>query len=153
MAHRYWPVSGIRLTADEIELRPTFGESDQQARSGRAPYQSYWSSLGSWRPGTSWLAAAWRGRGVGKAVRLAALALAFDALDAEVAETEAWHDNAASLGVSRSLGYVDNGIGRHARGTTADDMPRLWMTRDVWVARHQHHGVRVEGVAACRHMF
>lgn len=111
-------------------------------------HQSYWASLGSWRPESwrlgftvlvgdtitgmqdlettaSWLATRWRGRGVGQAMRLAVLALAFDALDAEVAETEAWHDNAASLGVSRALGYIDNGIGRHPRGDGADDRPRL----------------------------
>jgi RimJ/RimL family protein N-acetyltransferase len=101
----------------------------------------------------SWLATAERGRGTGKAMRRAVLALAFDGLGAEVAETEAWHDNAASLGVSRALGYVDNGVGRHVRGDGADDMPRLRMTRSRWHERHAGHGVRIEGLAPCRPFF
>ncbi|WP_412539315.1 GNAT family protein [Longispora sp. K20-0274] len=85
----------------------------------------------------SWLGTEFRGRGIGKAMRVAVLALAFEGLGALVAETEAWHDNAASLGVSRSVGYVDNGVRRHARGADgADDMARLRMTREVWAARH-----------------
>ncbi|MEV6522953.1 GNAT family protein [Longispora sp. NPDC051575] len=85
----------------------------------------------------SWLGTEFRGRGIGKAMRIAALALAFDGLGAQVAETEAWHDNAASLGVSRAVGYVDNGVGRHPReGSGADDMVRMRLTRDVWEARH-----------------
>ncbi|MGY0235482.1 GNAT family N-acetyltransferase [Longispora urticae] len=85
----------------------------------------------------SWLGTEFRGLGIGKAMRVAALALAFDGLGALVAETEAWHDNAASLGVSRAVGYVDNGLGRHARdGVGADDMVRMRMTREVWEARH-----------------
>jgi RimJ/RimL family protein N-acetyltransferase len=101
----------------------------------------------------SWLSTAWRGRGIGKAMRLTVLALAFDGLGAEVAETEAWHDNAASLGVSRSLGYVDNGVGRHVRGDRADDMPRMRLTRATWLARHAQHGVRVDGLDGCRRLF
>jgi len=61
----------------------------------------------------SWLLASARGRGWGKQMRAAVLSLAFDHLDAAYAVTEAWEDNAASLGVSRSLGYVDNGVDVH----------------------------------------
>lgn len=56
----------------------------------------------------SWLVASARGRGWGKQMRAAVLTLAFDKLGARSAITEAWADNAASLGVSRSLGYVDD---------------------------------------------
>jgi hypothetical protein len=38
------------------------------------------------------------------------LELGFTHFGAAYAVTEAWDDNAASLGVSRSLGYVDNGF-------------------------------------------
>ena len=210
--HPYWPVFDIRLRtrtgAGELTLRPTteadlvplaeiraddvetdprlprYPGVDARTNAAIALHQSYWSSLGSWRPETwrldftvlvdddlagvqeieaanfavlrtvetaSWLATRWRGQGVGKAMRLAVLALAFDALGAEVAETEAWHDNAVSLGVSRALGYVDNGVGRHARGDGADDMPRLRLTREIWTARHAGHGIAIEGVDSCRH--
>ena len=55
--------------------------------------------------------AAFQGRGFGKEMRAAVLAFAFDGLGARVAETEAFPDNAASNGVSRSLGYEENGFG------------------------------------------
>jgi RimJ/RimL family protein N-acetyltransferase len=86
-------------------------------------------------------------------MRLAVLALAFDGLGAQVAETSAWPDNAASLGVSRSLGYADNGVVRHHDRGRVDDMPRMRLTREVWVARHHPHGVRITGLDGCRHLF
>ena len=50
------------------------------------------------------------------------LAFAFDGLGARVAETEAFLDNAASNGVSRSLGYEENGLGSLApEGVAARD--------------------------------
>ena len=101
---------------------------------------------------SSWLAEQHRGQGYGKAARTALLALAFDHLGAEVAETEAWHDNGASLGVSRALGYVDNGMTRHLRGDRADDMVRLRMDRQRW-ASAQRPPVQVSGLDACRHLF
>jgi len=101
----------------------------------------------------SWLTTTRRGRGLGKAMRLAILALAFDGLGAEVAETSAWHDNAASIGVSRALGYVDNGVHRHADRGRIDDMVYLRMTREVWQTRHAAHGVRVHGLAPCLPFF
>ena len=57
----------------------------------------------------SWLVVAARGRGIGTSMRAAALGLAFDHLGAVAAVTSAVLDNHASLGVSRRLGYVDNG--------------------------------------------
>lgn len=102
---------------------------------------------------SSWLTPSRQGRGIGKAMRLAVLALAFDGLAAEAAETEAWHDNAASLGVSIAVGYADNGRTRHRRGDGVDDMVRLRMTRAQWLARHHDHGVTMEGLEPCRSMF
>lgn len=101
---------------------------------------------------SSWLAEQHRGQGHGKAARTALLALAFDHLGAEVAETEAWHDNAASLGVSRALGYVDNGVTRHLRGERADVMVRLRMDLERWAATHRPP-VQVSGLDGCRHLF
>ena len=98
----------------------------------------------------SWLAVDQRGRGVGKAMRLAVLALAFDGLGAEVAESGAWHHNAASLGVSRALGYVDNGVARHVHDGRCDDLVRMRLTRDNW---RTGHGVSIAGLDGCRHFF
>ncbi|MHB1930423.1 MAG: GNAT family N-acetyltransferase, partial [Acidimicrobiales bacterium] len=61
---------------------------------------------------SSWLVPAIRGRGVGVAIRTGVLSLAFDHLGAEAAVSSAREDNVASLGVSRRLGYKDNGISR-----------------------------------------
>lgn len=96
---------------------------------------------------SSWVALPLRGQGIGKAMRLAMLALAFDGLGARFAETSAWHDNAASLGVSRSLGYLPNGAHRHPRGDGDDEMVYLRMPREVWERRHAgRHGVTIENV-------
>ncbi len=96
----------------------------------------------------SWLLTDHRGKGLGKLARTAVLALAFEGLDAEVALTEAWADNEASLGVSRSLGYQPNGSGRHRRGSIASEMPRLRLDRDGWFAQARPRVV-VQGLAAC----
>ena len=57
----------------------------------------------------SWLGRRHQGRGIGTAVRRATLALGFDGLGARWADTSAWSDNPASLGVTRSLGYERTG--------------------------------------------
>ena len=60
----------------------------------------------------SWLSHPYQGQGYGKEMRSAVLAFAFDYLGAEVAESAAAVWNESSLGVSRSLGYVPNGVRR-----------------------------------------
>ncbi|MDQ4503679.1 GNAT family protein [Sinomonas sp. ASV322] len=62
----------------------------------------------------SWLRQSEQGQGVGTEMRVAVLLWAFDHLGAEVAMTSAYEWNAASLGVSRRLGYAPNGEGRHS---------------------------------------
>jgi hypothetical protein len=81
------------------------------------------------------------------------LALAFGELYAEVAITSAWQDNAASLGVSRALGYAPNGESRLARGAVVDVLTHLMLKRDAWVASGLGADVEVEGFHACRHLF
>lgn len=110
----------------------------------------------------SWLVTDARARGIGKAMRTAVLALAFDGLGAQVAETEAWADNAASLGVSRALGYEPNGTTRHVRtgghgnpdpgATVSGDMPKLRLDADGWRSRARP-AVEISGLDACRAWF
>ena len=97
----------------------------------------------------SWLTASARGRGIGTAMRAAVLDFAFGSLGAEAALTAAWQDNAASLGVSRSLGYVANGEHSQRRGEGADRMVHLRLTRSHWSSV----GVAVEGFHPCRAFF
>ncbi|MGB8652080.1 MAG: GNAT family protein [Mycobacteriales bacterium] len=94
----------------------------------------------------SWLIASARGRGHGKAMRAAVLELAFSHLGAQHAMTEAWEDNASSLGVSRALGYQDNGIDLVRRGDRVGRMQRLLLPAEAWRAPFP---VEVSGLTAC----
>jgi RimJ/RimL family protein N-acetyltransferase len=100
----------------------------------------------------SWLGRAFQGRGYGKEMRTAVLALAFDGLGAREATSEAFLDNAASNGVSRSLGYADNGIGSLAPEGVARETQRFRMTVEGWRARARPPVV-IEGLDACRELF
>jgi RimJ/RimL family protein N-acetyltransferase len=63
----------------------------------------------------SWLGLAHQRQGIGKEIRQAALHLIFAGFDADLAVTRAWHDNAASLAVTRSLPYTETGTTRENR--------------------------------------
>ncbi len=77
----------------------------------------------------SWLKQSVQGRGLGREMRAAVAIYAFDYLHAEAAESDAAMWNAASLGVSASLGYAPNGVHRaEARQGEAVDMQRLHLT-------------------------
>jgi RimJ/RimL family protein N-acetyltransferase len=104
---------------------------------------------------SSYLVADARGRGLGKRMRAAVLALAFGPLAAEAAITSAWHDNHASLGVSRSLGYRPNGESRMERegGRGVDVLIHLLLKRDAWLAGDLGDGVEIEGFDPCRALF
>jgi RimJ/RimL family protein N-acetyltransferase len=101
----------------------------------------------------SFLAVPARGRGWGKQMRAAVLALAFGPLDAQFAITSAWTDNLPSLGVSRSLGYVDNGITVHRRGDGPGEMLHLRLTRETWLASGWPQRVTVTGAEECMAYF
>jgi len=102
---------------------------------------------------SSFLIPAARGRGYGQQMRSAVLALAFGPLQAEAAITSAWHDNHASLGVSRALGYRPNGESLHARGNRADVMKHLRLLRADWLAGGRGDQVLISGFEACRPLF
>ena len=94
----------------------------------------------------SWLVPAVRGRGVGVAMRIAVLGLAFDHLGAVAAITSATMDNAASLGVSRHIGYTDNGVGLIVETGGVATLQHLRLTADRWRYGAE---VTVEGFASC----
>lgn len=100
----------------------------------------------------SWLGRQFQGRGVGKLMRQAVLALAFDHLGAEVAESEAFTDNPASNRVSLAVGYQPNGFGRLAPQGVARETQRFRMTLEDWRARPRPE-VTVEGLEACLELF
>ena len=100
----------------------------------------------------SWLGRAFQGQGLGKEMRLAVLSLAFDGLGARFAETEAFLGNGASNGVSRSLGYEENGIGSLAPEGVPRETRRYRMTADGWRDRARPP-VTIQGLDACLEMF
>ena len=100
----------------------------------------------------SWLGRMFQGRGYGREMRAAVLAFAFDALGAQVATTEAFLDNAASAGVSRSLGYEENGRGSLAPAGVARETQRFRMTVERWRSQPRPP-IQVEGFEACRELF
>jgi RimJ/RimL family protein N-acetyltransferase len=100
----------------------------------------------------SWLGLPWHGQGYGKEMRAAILALAFAGLGAEYATSEAFADNAASYGVSRALGYADNGITRHVvRGGVVEGR-RLRLDRATWEATRTVE-VKISGLEPCLPLF
>ena len=117
----------------------------------QAVFATSFSRLRRVRSG-SWLGRGSQGRGIGREMRVAMLSLAFDGLGAEVAETEAFADNAASIGVSRSVGYEDNGIDRLAPAGEPRDMIRFRMTRARWEqvrVERAFPDVAIDGLGPC----
>ena len=80
----------------------------------------------------SWLGREFQGQGLGKEMRMAALTLGFDGLGAELALTGMWHDNAASKGVTESLGYEFEGRRRALRRDLPDELLGYRMARSHW---------------------
>ena len=81
-------------------------------------------------------------------MRAAGLHLAFEGLAAERAESEAFEDNAASIGVSRALGYEQNGTTWGPRPSGGAPMTRFLMTRDRWLQRRRDD-ITIDGLAPC----
>jgi RimJ/RimL family protein N-acetyltransferase len=65
-------------------------------------------------------------------MREAVLHLAFDGLRAERADTAAWVTNHASLGVSRAMGYRDNGTTTRAAEGRRVEQVNLTLSRSDW---------------------
>jgi RimJ/RimL family protein N-acetyltransferase len=80
----------------------------------------------------SWIGWTHQGRGCGQRMRRAALQLAFDGFGAERAESTAWSDNRASLGVSRRLGYRDNGTTWRSYDGRRIEQRNLAIDRSAW---------------------
>jgi RimJ/RimL family protein N-acetyltransferase len=161
-------------SADPAAARGTIVHQDYWRAMGTWTVDAWRLNFGVWQDGTligaqelegndfvrlrtvdtaSLLAVESRGHGLGKQMRRAVLALAFGSLDAEYAITSAWLDNAASLGVSRSLGYAENGLQRTRRDDGVDDLVHLRMSRENWLAAGGSAGVTIENFEPCRPYF
>ncbi|HEY7199550.1 MAG TPA: GNAT family N-acetyltransferase [Candidatus Dormibacteraeota bacterium] len=96
----------------------------------------------------SWLGREHQGRGLGKEMRAAVLHLAFAGLGALIAQSSAFADNGPSIGVSRALGYADDGEELTARRGQASRHLRFRMERDEW-ERRRRDDIVLEGVEPC----
>lgn len=97
----------------------------------------------------SWLSADERKRGIGAEMRQAALHLAFNGLDAAEVTSEAFIDNLGSNGVSRRLGYQENGVAWATRRGEPGLMQRWRLTREDWHP-HRRSDIEMYGVASTR---
>jgi RimJ/RimL family protein N-acetyltransferase len=100
----------------------------------------------------SWLGQAFHGRGYGREMRAAALGFAFDCLGADWVTSAAFVDNAASIAISRSLGYEETTIETVEAGGHAREAINFLMTADRWRAR-ERPPIVVEGFEECRDFF
>ena len=134
------------VSADE--LGPNMARWYWQCRATSTP-ESWALTLGIWHDGTfvgcqdfsardfvllrtvstgSWLRKSAQGRGFGKEMRAAVALYAFDWFGAEACESEAADWNAASLGVSKSLGYELNGVTRMSWAGKQETVQRVRLT-------------------------
>jgi RimJ/RimL family protein N-acetyltransferase len=100
----------------------------------------------------SWLGRQHQGQGIGKEMREAVLHFAFEGLGALEAHTSAFPDNQPSIGVTRSLGYADNGHETVARRGGRARQLRFYLDRGTWSSRRRAD-ISVLGLERCREMF
>lgn len=97
----------------------------------------------------SWLGLSYQGLGIGKEMRGAVLRFAFDGLGARAARSGAFENNAASLAVSRALGYEDNGESWQLRRDDPGRILHLQLTRERWEEHRPGYPIEIEGLAPC----
>jgi RimJ/RimL family protein N-acetyltransferase len=100
----------------------------------------------------SWLGLAHQGKGIGKEMRSAILQFAFESLGAVEALSGGFPDNESSLGVSRALGYEENGRRTVSRRGVPTEMIDLRLDRSKW-RETAHDNVDVQGFEECRDFF
>jgi RimJ/RimL family protein N-acetyltransferase len=155
--------------ADPADLPLRFAQYHWRTRAEFSPGE-WVLNLGVWHEGTlvgvqglntksylvtrsgetgSWLGLEHQGRGLGTAMRQVMCAFVFDHLDAAEITSGAFTDNPASLGVSRKVGYRENGVVRRERrpGELASTVELVLRPGDLVRGEHP---LRVEGLAALR---
>jgi RimJ/RimL family protein N-acetyltransferase len=100
----------------------------------------------------SWVGRRHHGQGIGTEMRAAVLHLAFAGLQAEFATSGAFADNAASLAISRKLGYADDGVERFVVRGRPVLSRRLRLDRACWQA-HRTIPVEISGLPECQSFF
>lgn len=148
LAQGYWRALGV-WSPDDWALPFV-------VRSGGEVVGAQWLEGPDWRAdrtvdSSSWLVAPARGRGLGKQMRAAVLALAFGPLQADAAVSSAVVDNGSSLGVSRALGYRDTH--RSVLEHSGETLQHVRLERATWEGSGQAHGVVIAGVSQALPLF
>ena len=97
----------------------------------------------------SWLGRGHQGQGIGKEMRLATLQLGFEGFGAHWATTGAWEDNAASLAVTRGLGYTVAGRRRALSRGAVRVLEGYELPRADFLARLHRDDIVLHGVEPC----
>jgi RimJ/RimL family protein N-acetyltransferase len=100
----------------------------------------------------SWLGRPFQRIGLGTEMRAAVLHLCFVGLYAARAETTANDTNAASLAVTRKLGYQPNGDHLHAVEGRTQLERRFVLHRDQW-EQARRNDIEIQGLDACLDLF
>jgi RimJ/RimL family protein N-acetyltransferase len=100
----------------------------------------------------SWLGRGFQGRGYGKEMRAAVAAFAFDYLEADWVTSAAFEDNAASIGISRSLGYEETTHEIVGDEGNQREAINFLLTRELWYSR-ERPPIEVDGFDDCRGFF
>ncbi len=148
IAQAYWRALGV-WSPDDWALPFV-------VRSGGEVVGAQWLEGPDWRAdrtvdSSSWLVAPARGRGLGKQMRAAVLALAFGPLRADAAVSSAVVDNRSSLGVSRALGYRDTH--RSVLEHSGETLQHVRLGRATWEASGQAREVVIAGVSPALPLF
>jgi RimJ/RimL family protein N-acetyltransferase len=148
IAQAYWRALGV-WSPDDWALPFV-------VRSGGEVVGAQWLEGPDWRAdrtvdSSSWLVAPARGRGLGKQMRAAVLALAFGPLQADAAVSSAVVDNASSLGVSRALGYRDTH--RSVLEHSGETLQHVRLERATWERSGQARQVVIAGVSPALPLF
>jgi RimJ/RimL family protein N-acetyltransferase len=141
LAQGYWRAVGTWSPADWV--LPFTARQGRRLVGMQALEGPGWTSertVDSW----SWLSAGSRGRGWGTQMRCAVLALAFGPLGARRAVSSAVVDNAASLGVSRALGYRESHLS--VLDHSGETLRHVRLERDAWHASGRADAVVLDGV-------
>jgi RimJ/RimL family protein N-acetyltransferase len=99
----------------------------------------------------SWLGRRYHGHGYGTEMRAAVLALAFEGLGAQVAESGYFEGNPQSARVSEKLGYVANGDETYSVCGKAIVEHKVRVTPETW--RRDVVPVTIEGLDPCLKLF
>ncbi|GAA4062530.1 GNAT family N-acetyltransferase [Nonomuraea soli] len=94
----------------------------------------------------SWIGRRFQGQGIGTEMRGAILHLAFAGLKADYATTDVFEDNLASLGVTRKLGYHEDGMRTHNRQGRRVNVRLFRLAVQDWTPRPD---IEIHGLEAC----